>query len=169
MAKKKKEIIDDLELATPEVEEKVFKEITQKESDEQNKFYYESRIIPAGLLRAPLKDASIFFNILIELLDADYHYDNEFESFKEDDFYHGGMICNAFKNIKIEYTGDERDKQLLLEILSDLITHLDYARIKLYITDEQVERKAGDVVFKRWEEYQKKKQQKEDKEKKESK
>ncbi len=56
---------------------------------------------------------------------------------------------------------DERDKQLLLEILSDLITHLDYARIKLYITDERAERKAGDVVFKRWEEYQKKKQQKE--------
>ena len=99
MTNKKKKELDDLELPTFEVEERISKELSQEERDKLNKFYYESLIIPANLLRAPLKDASIFFNILIELLDADYHCDNEFESFKENEFYHGGMISRAFKNI----------------------------------------------------------------------
>jgi len=163
MTKKKKEIIDgnDLEVMTPEVAMREFKKAGEKDEKKQAEFYYESLIIPANLLRAPLEDASIFFNILIEVLDPDYHYDNKFESFREEELYHGGMICRAFKNIKVEHTGDARNKDLLLEILSDLITHLDYARIKLFITDEQAERKAGDVVDKRWREYQEKKQQKE--------
>lgn len=165
MTKKKKEIIDgdDLEVITPDVAMREFKRSAQEESDELSKFYYESSIIPAKLLRAPLEDASIFFNILIELLDPDYHYDNKFESFKENELYHGGMVCRAFKNIKVEHTGDTRSKDFFLEMLSDLITHLDYARIKLFITDERVEDKQGDVVYKRWREYQKKKQQKEKK------
>lgn len=163
MNEKKKEILNNLELSTPEVDERMFKELGQEESDKLSEFYYESKIIPANLLRTPLEDASVFFNILIETLDPDYHHNNDFESFKENELYHGGMICRAFKNIKVEHIGDERDKQFLLEILSDLITHLDYARIKLYITDERAERNAGDVVFKRWEEYQEKKKQKEEK------
>jgi len=157
---KKKEMVDNLELSTYEVDMRIFKELGQEESKKMAEDYYESKIIPAGLLRGPLEDASIFFNILIETLDPDYHRDNKFPSFKEEEIYHGGMICRALKTIKIEHIGDESDKELLLEILSDLITHLDYARIKLYITDERVERNAGDVVFKKWEDYQEKKQQK---------
>jgi len=161
MTKKKKEELDKLELSTHEVEERIYKELGQESSDKQAEFYYESSIIPAVILRGPLEDASIFFNILIEMLDPEYHYDNEFESFKKDDWYHGGTICRAFKNIKVEHVGDEEDKQFLLEILTDLITHLDYARIKLYITDEQAEAKAGNVVLKRWEKYKEIKQQRE--------
>ena len=161
MTKKKKEILDKLELSVPEVDERIYKELGQEASDRQAEFYYESSIIPAIALRGPLKDASIFFNILIETLDPDYHFENEFESFKDAEDYLGGTICHAFKNIKVEHVGNEEEKEFLLEILSDLITHLDYARIKLYITDERAERKAGDVVLKRWMEYRDKKEQRE--------
>jgi len=127
MNEKKKRIeLDNLELATPEVEEKVFEESCKSLLERDEKFKKEAFNTPVKYLSADLLDVSVFLNILIEKLDLDFFNENEMESFKDD---HSTW---NYKNIQINYTGDERYKQELLTSLLQFIESIDFTRVRLF-------------------------------------
>jgi len=148
MSKKKKEVLDNLELATPEVEERVVKESIEDLIKSDEKFKKDAFSTPVKYLSADLLDVAVFLSILIEKLDLDFFDENDMLSYKDD---HSTW---NYKNIQINYTGNERNKQLLLMFLSNFIDSLDFTRVRL-LENEQTEDKD---VIKKYEEREREKQ-----------
>lgn len=64
MAKKKKEILDDLELSTPKVDERVAKESMEYLIERDEEFKKDAFSTPVKILSGDLLDTSIFISIL---------------------------------------------------------------------------------------------------------
>lgn len=125
MNEKKKEILDNLELSTPEVEERVVQESIELLIEGDEKFKKRAFSTPVKYLKADLLNIAIFLNVLIEKLDLDFFNENDMESYKDD---HSAW---NYKDVQIEYIGDERYKQDLLMVLLHFIESLDFTRIRL--------------------------------------
>lgn len=125
MSKKKKEVLNNLELATPKVEERVVKESIEDLIKSDEKFKKDAFNTPVKYLKSDLLDIAVFLNILIEKLDIDFFDENMFLSYKDD---HDSW---KYKDIQINYTGNERNKQFLLTVLSNFIDSLDFTRVRL--------------------------------------
>ncbi len=135
MNEEKKKIIDNLELATPKVEEKAFEESMKSLIKRDEKFKKDAFSTPIKYLSSDLLDTAVFLSILIEKLDLDFFDENEMLSFKDD------LSTWKYKDIQIKYTGDERNKQLLLMFLSKFIDSLDFIRVRL-LENERTEDKS---------------------------
>ncbi len=122
---KKIKILDNLELATPEMEEKVCEESIKSLIARDKKFKRDAFSTPVKYLSGDLLNVAVFLSILIEKLDIDFFDENDMLSFKDD---HSTWNYN---NIQINYTGDDRYKQGLLEQLSLFIDSLDFTRVRL--------------------------------------
>lgn len=158
MSKKKKEVLDNLELATPEVETRIAEESGKWLQDKQDKYVKEALNTPAKILRGDLTDVCIFLSILIEKLDVDFFDENDMLSYKDD---HDSW---KYKDIHIKYEGNDGNKEFLLELLSHYIDALDLTRMRLFLENEHTESKEGNIVFKNWVKEQLKKREDEEKE-----
>lgn len=126
MTNKKIKILDNLELATSEVEERIVKESIEYLKKSGDKFYKDAFSTPIKYLKSDLLDVAEFLSILIEKLDLDFFDENEMESFKDsNDVW-------KYKDIQINYIGDEKNKQFLLMFLLRFIESLDFTRIRLF-------------------------------------
>ena len=148
MTKKKKEIIDELELLTPEVEERIVKESWKFLIEREEKFYKDTFSTPAKILRGDLREVSVFISNLIEKLDLGFFDANKILSCEDED------SAWLYKDIQIKYVGDDGVKQVLLNQLLLFIDSLDFTRVRL-LENELTESKK---LFKEWAEKEKKKE-----------
>ena len=146
MTNKKIKILDDLELATPEVEKRVVKESIKSLIERDEKFKKEAFSTPIRYLRGDLLNVSIFLNVLIEKLNIDFFNENDMKSYNDSNDW-------IFKNLQINYNGNEKYEQDLLNRLLLFTNSLDIIRLRLY-ENESTENKS---VIKKYEkkEYEK--------------
>ncbi len=135
MKNKKKKELDNLELATPKVEERVVKESIKSLIEREKKFKKDAFSTPVKYLSGDLLETAVFLSILIEKLDIDFFDENDMLSYKDD---HSTW---KYKDIQINYTGNERGKQIVLMFLSNFIDSLDFTRVRL-LENERTEDKS---------------------------